>query len=382
MEEYFIGGIVGAVLGYFINVVLDKVKDYASEKIKLRQISTIRHQLQNLNFKEDTGSMAIDHAVPKYVEDNIILKQTGKTVIIPIPEKYRKTLEDLGFDFHYYDTIDTTIVEKSFIHIGIANYAPLISEVSNSVAIDFIKELNQGKIRFNGYLFGIEHLMLNRYGENEDPMLKIDFYKTNYFTFRVFAKLYQKLRSYIVIKNVEDINSVPAFLSSFGIGCYVIATDGIEDFLIIAHRGNNVIVDKDKFHFSMNEAFSLMDVDIYGNISFTACLFRGLREELGLNENYKKQIVDYGFLDLNILLDRFEMGITCYVRIKFDNAFTMEHFKELYKSAQDKELETTELEFISMKDVRNFIEDHKCQFSIGCINGLRSLLARYDSNYI
>ena len=74
MEEYFIGGIVGAVLGYFINVVLDKVKDYTLEKIKLRQISTIRHQLQNLNFKEDTGSMAIDHAVPKYVEDNIILR--------------------------------------------------------------------------------------------------------------------------------------------------------------------------------------------------------------------------------------------------------------------------------------------------------------------
>jgi len=382
MEEYFIGGIVGAVLGYFINVTLDKAKNYTSEKIKSRQIFKISRQLQSLNFKEDTDYMAIDHAVPKYVEDNIILKQTDKSVIIPIPEDFRNPLEELGFEIHQCGTADKAIIEKSFKHIGIDDYAPLISEASIGVAKEFIDELNQGKIRFNGYLFGVEHLMLNRYGENEEPLLKMNFYKTDYFTFRVFANLYQKLKKHFAIKGIEDLNSVPAFLSSFGIGCYVIATDGIEEYLIIAHRGNNVIVNKDKYHFSMNEAFSLMDVDIYGNISFTSCLYRGLREELGVNEKYKKQIVDYGFLDLDIVLDRFEMGITCYVRIKFDDTFSMDNFRDLYKSAQDKELETTELKFVPMKEVRNFCKEHESKFSVGYINGLTSLLSRYDSNYI
>lgn len=362
--------------------MLDKIRDYTSKKIKSRQISRISHQLQSLNFKGSADYMAIDHAVPKYVEDNIILKQTGKTIIIPIPKDYRMPLEELGFDFHQNDTIDTTIIEKSFMQIGIDSYASLITEVSNSVAMDFIEDLNHGKIRFNGYLFGVEHLMLNRYGGDEEALLKMDFYKTDYFTFRVFAKLYQKLKDHIVIKNVEDINSIPAFLSSFGIGCYVIATDGVEEYLVIAHRGDNVIVDKDKYHFSMNEAFSLKDTDIYGNLSFVSCLFRGLREELQLNENWKNQIIDFGFLDLDIIMDRFEMGITCYVKMKFDSEFTMERFRDLYKTAQDKELETKELFFVPMRNVRNFMKVNESKFSIACINGLRSLLVRYESKQI
>jgi len=326
--------------------------------------------------------MAIDHAVPKYLEKNITLKQSAKSVIIPIPDEFKKPLENLGFEFHQCDTAGNTIIEKSFKHIGIANYTSLISEAAIEVATGFLEELNQGKIRFNGYLWGVEKLRLNRSGVNEDPSFAIDFYKTDYFTYRVFAKLYQNLHERIAIRGIEDINSVPAFLSSFGIGCYVIATDGVEEYLVIAHRGSNVIVDRDRYHFSMNEAFSLMDVGFYGELSFTSCLFRGLREELGVNENYKDNIVDYGFLDLSMVLERFEMGITCYVRIKFDSEFSMNDFRELYMSAQDKELETTELIFIPMKEVRNFIKDHETEFSVGCINGLKALLSRYDSKYI
>ena len=173
MKEF----IIGAILGYCINAILDKIRDYASNKIKSSRISKICHQLQNLNFKVDADYMAIDHAVPKYLEDNISLKQTDKTVTVPIPENYIKTLEKLGFESHNCDTVDISIIEKSFKHIGIDNYTSLISEASNSVAIDFIKELNEGKIRFNGYLFGVEHLMINRHGQNEDPTLKCLFIK-------------------------------------------------------------------------------------------------------------------------------------------------------------------------------------------------------------
>lgn len=382
MEEYIVGGIIGAVLGYLVNVLLDNIKAYTKSAIRANRTTNLSRQLQSLNFKAETDYMAIDHAVPKYIEDNIILKPTDKTVIVPIPEQIRKQLGELGFAHHPYVPHDETIIAKSFSHIGLSDYDDLLSEASVIVANEFLDELESGKIRFNGFLYGVEHIMLNRCGENESPLLKMNFYKTDYFTFRVFAKLYGKLRNSITVNGIEDLNSLPAFLSSFGIGCYIIATDGVDEYLMIAHRGNNVIVDQDKYHFSMNEAFSLTDVDIYGNLSFVACLFRGLREELGLNENCKKYVTDYGFLDLDIILDRFEMGITCYARIRFDDNFTMDYFKDLYRSAQDKELETSELKFVPMKEVRKFVKENGSKFSVGCLNGLASLLARYESKQI
>lgn len=382
MYDYLIGGIIGAMIGYFIEGFLDKVKNCLAKRIATASRIKISHQLQTLNFKEDAEYMAIDHAVPKYFENNVILNKSSNCVIVPIPNEYRDQLEELGFEYHVGAYTDNPIIAKSFSHINIGSYVDFILEESVNVANEFLEDLQRGKIRFNGYLYGVEHIMLNRYGDNEEPLLKLDFYKTDYFTFRVFANLYKRFRESIIIKGVGDLNNVPAFLSSFGIGCYVIATDGAEEYLVLAHRGDNVIVDKDKYHFSMNEAFSIMDTDIYGNLSFVSCLFRGLREELQLNENWKNQIIDFGFLDLDIIMDRFEMGITCYVKMKFDSEFTMERFRDLYKTAQDKELETKGLFFIPMRNIRDFMKVNESKFSIACINGLRSLLVRYESKQI
>lgn len=382
MEEYLIGGIVGAVIGYLINGILDKIRVGISKRIESKKIFKIREQLQSTNFEKIADYMAIDHAVPKYIEGNIVITEDKKNMLVHIPEAYREQLDKLGFVSHLDDNIDNSIIENSFKHLGIVDYESILSAASVSVAEEFIKELNDGKIRFNGYLWGVEHIRINRKGDSENPTLNMKFYKTDYFTYRVFAKLYQDHKKQIVIQGIEDLNALPAFMCSFGLGCYVIATDGEEEFLIIAHRGNNVIVDKNKYHFSMNEAFSLKDTDIYEKISLKSCLFRGLREELGLNEKYADHIVDHGFLDFDIVLDRFEMGITCYAILKFDQSFKMEDFKDLYISAQDKELETTELKFIPMKQVRNFIKNHETEMSVGCLNGLKSLMSRYHSGFI
>ena len=152
--------------------------------------------------------------------------------------------------------------------------------------------------------------------------------------------------------------------------------------MIIAHRGSNVIVDRDKLHFSMNEAFSMLDVDMYGNPSFVSCLYRGLKEELGISEAYNSNILKYGFLDLSIDVDRLECGISCYVKLRFGNNFTIEQFAELYKTSKDRELETTELEFVPMTELRNYLKNNAERFSSGAIHGLYSLLSRYESHQI
>lgn len=132
----------------------------------------------------------------------------------------------------------------------------------------------------------------------------------------------------------------------------------------------------------MNEAFSMLDIDMFGNPSLVSCLYRGLKEELGISEAYNSNILRYGFMDLSIDVDRLECGISCYTRLRFNNSFTIEQFSELYKSSKDKELETTELKFIPMKSLRCFIKENESSFSSGCLCGLYSLLTRYEAKQI
>lgn len=383
MNEYVLSGIVGAAIGYLTNTIIDYVKSAASQKISNYRTKKIRDSLKETNFKADEGYMPIDHAVPQYNEDDIHLQNINHSFVIAIPQEYREELQRLGFYYHEPIPYREADLKAIFERLDLKEQLDaIIQDASNEVAKQFLDDLKNGYIRFNGYLFGVDNIRLNRSGVDENAFLSIDFYKTDYFTYRVFAKIYQKYRERFDLQNIVAINSIPHFLSSFGLGCYIIASDGLQDYMIIAHRGTNVIVDRDKLHFSMNEAFSMLDVDMYGNPSFVSCLFRGLKEELGINEAYISNIIKYGFLDLSVDVDRLECGISCYVKLLFNNQFTIEQFSKLYKTSKDKELETVELEFVPMSDLNNYIRNNAQRFSSGCLHGLYSLLSRYESNQI
>lgn len=378
INEYILSGIIGAVIGYLTNMFIELAKS----KVNNYRTKKIRDSLKMTNFKTSNAYMPIDHAVPQYCEDNIYLKYINQSFIIPIPEEYRKELQELGFEYHIESPYRNQTLIDTFKCLGIENFQTVIKESVQEVSEQFLSDLKSGYIRFNGYLFGIDSIRLNRCGEEENAALSMDFYRTDYFTYRVFANIYQKLKDVFSLNSISKLNAIPHFLSSFGLGCYIIASDGEEDYMIIAHRGSNVIVDQDKLHYSMNEAFSMLDVDMYGNPSLISCLYRGLKEELGISEAYNSNIISYGFMDLSVDLDRLECGISCYIRLRFNNNFTIEQFSELYKSSKDKELETTEIKFVPMKSLRTYINENKNSFSSGCLCGLYSLLTRYESNQI
>ena len=378
MNEYILSGIIGAIIGYLMNMFIDFTKSIV-KNYRTRKISD---SLKMTNFKASNAYMPIDHAVPQYCEENICLKYINQSFIIPIPQNCRKELEDLGFEYHVETQYRTPELIEVFKNLGIDNYESVINESAQDVAEKFLLDLKSGYIRFNGYLFGIDSMRINRCGTEENAALSMDFYRTDYFTYRVFANIYQKYKDKFSLRSIRELNAIPHFLSSFGLGCYIIASDGQEDYMIIAHRGSNVIVDQNKLHFSMNEAFSMLDIDMFGNPSLVSCLYRGLKEELGSSEAYNPNILRYGFMDLSIDVDRLECGISCYTRLRFNNSFTIEQFSELYKSSKDKELETTELKFIPMKSLRSFIKENESSFSSGCLCGLYSLLTRYEAKQI
>jgi hypothetical protein len=110
-------------------------------------------------------------------------------------------------------------------------------------------------------------------------------------------------------------------------------------------------------------------------------MFRGLEEELGVSPLFKKYISQYEFLDLGMDIDRFEMGITSFVRIELDATFTYQNLLELYSIAKDKELETGIIESIKMKDIDHYIKENYNNFSAGCRATLKALSARYKAGY-
>jgi hypothetical protein len=234
-------------------------------------------------------------------------------------------------------------------------------------------------------MFGVNKIRAERLTQDENSGFTINFYKTDYFTYRTFAKIHQQFKivpGLFDIKSLHDLNTYTTFLSSFGLANFIIINQGNGDEVVIGRRSNAVVVDKGKLHFSMNEAFSMNDVDEYGNPSFSACLFRGLEEELGISQSFKKYVVNHEFLDLIIGTDRFELGITCFARIEFNETFTLNTLKELYSIAKDSKLETTSFLTVPVKDIDNFIKQNYDDISSGCRLALKALNSRYKAGYL
>lgn len=378
MKEYLISGLIGALIGYIFCFLVNGIREFIARRIKEKKIYKITGDLNKVNFTNIGGYMPIDHSVPEYKEENIVVNKDSDKLIVSIPKEYREQLRKLNFEIHEENLSDfKERIEQSFHSIGIDNYSEVIRIASIQVAKLFIADIKKGFVRFNGYMFGVNHLSVNRVSIEENSFINFRVYTSDYFTYRVFAFIYQQHKESINITNIASLNEITPFLSSFGIGCFVIANNGEKDFVLLAERSGNVIVDTNKKHFSINEAFSLLDVDNYGNPNFTACLNRGLKEELGIHENYRFNIYQYGFLDLGMDINRLEMGISCYAKLRFDNKFTPKLLKELYSLAQDRELETKELIFIPFDELDKYLIDNKNSFSSGCYATLTSLNTRY-----
>lgn len=261
-----------------------------------------------------------------------------------------------------------------------------MEKCANDVAESLKMDLKQGLQRFNGEMLGVYKIQLQRIGELEQSSLNIKFYKTDFFTYRVFAQAYERLKDRFEVNGIQDLNNYyTPFLSSFGIANYLIIDDGKEDKILFGYRSNNVAVDKNKIHFSMNEAFSLQDVDStenYNNLSLSFCLKRGLREELGISSEIQRDnLEDFGFMSLAMDMNRFEIGLSSYARLRVDENFKITDLERAYQSAQDGELETKSVILKKISEVEEYTESNFDDMSVSARNVINTLLARYKSGY-
>ena len=78
MKEYILSGIMGAAIGYLMNMFID----FTKSKLKNYRTIKIRDSLKKTNFKPSEAYMPIDHAVPQYCEENIILKYLNQSIAV------------------------------------------------------------------------------------------------------------------------------------------------------------------------------------------------------------------------------------------------------------------------------------------------------------
>lgn len=374
------------VYGTIFGVVLTKLVEYLWAKLlKYRMQSIVRSRLDD-TFEVTNRILALDHGIPHYLHANITLRHSKNSFFIGVPAKYRDEL--MSFDFEYRPTISlegNDDLERTFQFLNDSNVSSAIQIAASQVAEELILDLQNGETRFNNEMFGVNKVRSQRLDKDEDAGFTIDFYKTDYFTYRTCVKLYQRYNGHedrLQVEKLQDLNKYAPFLASFGVGTFIIINQGNGDEVIVGLRSKGVVVDQGRYHFTMNEAFSMKDVDEYGQPSLSACLFRGLEEELGISPIFKKYISDYQFLDLLLGVDRFEMGITSIARIKLNATFTFNKLRECYSIAKDSKLETSALISIPVNKIDAFLKEHAEKISQGCSFGLKAINARYKAGYL
>lgn len=367
-------------------------------KIARKRINIMRYKRQYALGKSAVNNsvMVLERPVPCFKEGNIVLSKNNKRFYIDIPEKYHQKINDLNPTFgirqrqREVDTDDDFISHLETI-VGITNIRELIARQVDAVAELFISELEAGKERFNGELFGVYKFLPSRTDVNEDVCVKIEYYITDYFTHRVMGSIYKIVKAtqpqlFDELNEMQNVNKYYPFLTSFGMCCFIILEENDVERILIGHRSKNVIVDQDKYHFTMNEAFSLQDInkDTTLRPDLMICLERGLLEELGLPGTVLfKQMKDKKFYSLFIDLDKIEMGISCFVRLKTDRSFDYNKLMDLYhNNAKDRRLETIDMIEVHVGELDKFIAENKDKMSKGALSQISIINTMFKLGYL
>ena len=411
--DYLISGLIGAVIGYIFNEFVVYLREKRKESVhSKRNRELLREFLEKDYSMNKDGIVLLAHGTPSYSRGDIEGYITDKRFYYPIPQvdSIINHLAKYGFeqkgnpDFNYTNNVnclsDSFWGIETFNH-GLAsfgNYAwdntikSELDEIAKEVAMQFISDLDAGAVRFNGAMFGVSSFHPNRSQGDELPTAKVYFYKTDYFTYRVFSHFYLKHRDDFLKKDITGqlINNLAyPFLTSFGVAIIAVAsTNGKDekltdsDVLIIGKRSKNVVVDKGLLHFTMNEAFSIRDT-IYKDPSLDLCVSRGFDEELKWTNDVKGlSFGDCKFIDFMFDSNKCEMGITGYIKLSIGENLSVQKLYELYKVSQDGILETEGLEFVEMKHVHGFYAENKHRMSAAYSTALDCFMQRYDNGLL
>lgn len=343
----------------------------------LMRIAIQRH----LNIITPFGTYTqLEQSSDTYQNDELIMNVVPNSMYWPIPSLKRDKLEKLGFFKSNRAPTDVELFVMTFDNIGlisqmksfivreypeIANVDAFLDEIANTTADNFIREIEDNGARFNGPMLGINDIRINRTPGEERHHLQLDFYISDYFTFKFTVELYHRLRT---IKNKFEITSIDKikyyapFLCSLGVGGFLVVNKSITDRYLMWTKRSGTISSGEMWHFSFDETVNLYkDVirDENGHISLFynmmridpyKSFYRGIKEELGFDRSHLNGIG--GILEVGLITsDRLEIELLSYMEIDVDTASSIESQMIGYtEGAIDGKLEIDQIRYIGFND--------------------------------
>ncbi|MBR5066725.1 MAG: hypothetical protein IKX08_03660 [Lachnospiraceae bacterium] len=379
MWKIVISILIGAVCGLLFDPLYKFAKKKLTKTVHAIRIWKLDSYLEKVKYDEEHQIISFYHVLENYSESagRFILAAPGeKKFHFPFKSNYLSE-----------NMIDNTrwTNKKNPEYLDARNYPKVAAEVINMTGDDFVvahknsvdsvennlkNKIKDGKPFFNGEMYGINELSLDKNGN-----VVIDSYISDYYTHRVMADIYMekfaddgsgivpkirdnKGRRLKIKERLTELSRYHYYLSSMGMDILLYLED--EDVILMLKRSKNLFCmqENDMWHMSVNEAVSITDLEDGSGttISLTKCVVRGIKEELGLSiEPYNPKIV---FGDLFLLKRPIEAGITAFIRVK---GVSFDMIKICYNAAKDGEFETSSIMCIPCNyfDIKKFIKKAK-----------------------
>lgn len=333
---------------------------------------------REFSVNEDKEAAVVDAAYSQYMDENFTVTNTNRTFVWEVPEEYVQRLTDKLFlqndnpkaknrPYSTAKTCDPGIKQKLYAFLrenfGDMDADSLLKDCACKAAEFFLAK--DGTNNFNGSALGVYNMSRNRTIKGELPIINLQLYISDYFTFRFMSILYQELRKYnpsvFVAYSPEDVNRLVPFLNSVGVGGFVCFDRGENLEFLFSCRGRGVACEG-QWHFTFDETFSLIDQMELGGVyvfDHNQCLKRGLREETGINTESSALLDNSikGITDVMVITteERLEFEICGYAYIRFSDAYTYQDLMEKYKIAPDANWESSAMVPVNINDLDRFI---------------------------
>lgn len=291
--------------------------------------------------------------------EQISARLTDVKFILPIPESRKEALKKLGF--YSEEACDKQMLEKlRYIlvrHDDETDVDAFIEETACEVADYVLKRLESHATMFNGPMVGVSNITAQRSPDGiETHSLQMEMYRSDYFTFKVMSRIYEKLLAAssdkgnpFDIRTIEDIPDYAPFLCSLGMGGFLLRKEELKESALWIKRSSGCEA-ANLYHFSYDETVAIKDLEEDGKtVNLYGTMYRGIKEELGLGRS--ELMPDGGIFEIGVILtsSRIELELLSF-QVLHPSAYS--RFPELLEAADDAKLEVGEHFFLQLGDHR------------------------------
>lgn len=245
----------------------------------------------------------------------------------------------------------------------------LLETAACMTACSLADGIRKGTMLFNGTELGVYDILDTRETDVENPIVDMELYYSDYFTFKCMTLLYHVLCSVssnpFMVKGTESVKALSPFLCSLGLGGFVgIHTpDGVS---LLWSRRSGGISSGGMWHFSFDETVSLLldsvkrdghiCVEPDGSVRLAPqhILLRALREELGIPAHMVEQD-RHGLFEIGIIQsERLEVELIAQATLHFDGQGSIaDELRKMHEASNDGYVEISRLEVLPLRDRRS-----------------------------